>query len=502
MRCYQCGAELTEKNFCTNCGVDVVVYKKIMHISNRFYNEGLAKASVRDLSGAVVNLRQALKFNKNHVDARNLLGLVYFEMGETVAALSEWVISKNIRPQKNIADDFINDIQSNPAQQEMLDQATRKYNQALAYCNADSYDLAIIQLKKVVSTYPRFLKAQQLLALLYIESEEWEKARRVLGRCMRIDINNTTTLRYIKEVEMMLDGDDTTTVRKKKSSNPNAITYQSGNETIIQPRPTAEPLIGPSTVLNIIIGIAIGIAVCMFLIVPARVQSAKNNLNGELKQISENADKKTAEISDLEQRVSALTDENAKMAEQLNSYYGEGGALQTVDSLLTTVATYIRDQSNLTAVSDGLYGIDKSFVENEASESYRDLYNSIMNRVGSEVANQCYESGLTLKNQGDYTSAIDKLQKAWYFDNTKPEILYNLAATYQLSGDMGKANELYNELVGSFPQSEYASMAEHNIANATTIAVPQTTGTEVPDGDGGTISVENNVVGNNVVIDE
>lgn len=56
-------------------------------------------------------LRQCLKFNKDQVDARNLLGLVYFETGEVVAALSEWVISKNIRPKKNIADDYLDRIQ-------------------------------------------------------------------------------------------------------------------------------------------------------------------------------------------------------------------------------------------------------------------------------------------------------------------------------------------------------------------------------------------------------
>ena len=230
----------------------------------------------------------------------------------------------------------------------------------------------------------------------------------------------------------------------------------------------------------------------MFLIVPARVQSAKNSLNDELKQISENSDKKTAQISDLEQRVSALTDENEKMSEQLNSYYGEGGALQTVDSLLTTVALYIQDRENLSAVSDGLYGIDKNFVENEASEAYRELYNAIMTRVGPDIATQCFETGLSLKNQGDYTSAIDKLEKAWYFNNTNPEIVYNLAAAYQASGNMDKANELYNELVGSFPESEFASMAERNIANANT--VPQSNSGEVPDGDGGTIATEDNVI--------
>ena len=81
--------------------------------------------------------------------------------------------------------------------------------------------------------------------------------------------------------------------------------------------------------------------------------------------------------------------------------------------------------------------------------------------------------GLSLKNQGDYTSAIDKLEKAWYFDNTDPEILYNLATAYQSAGNMDKANELYNELVSSFPDSEFATMAERNIANANTVSVPR-----------------------------
>lgn len=108
MFCYNCGCHLSEHDFCTSCGADVSLYKKIMCMSNRFYNDGLEKAGVRDLTGAINSLRQSLKFNKNNIEARNLLGLVYFETGEVVAALSEWVISKNMRPEKNIADDYIN----------------------------------------------------------------------------------------------------------------------------------------------------------------------------------------------------------------------------------------------------------------------------------------------------------------------------------------------------------------------------------------------------------
>ncbi len=81
MICYNCGCRLSEHDFCTSCGADVALYKRIIFMSNRFYNEGLEKATVRDLSGAIVSLRQSLKLNKNNIDARNLLGLVYFGMG-------------------------------------------------------------------------------------------------------------------------------------------------------------------------------------------------------------------------------------------------------------------------------------------------------------------------------------------------------------------------------------------------------------------------------------
>ena len=204
MICYNCGCRLSEHDFCTGCGADVSLYKKVMFLSNRFYNDGLEKATVRDLSGAIVSLRQSIKFNKNNIDARNLLGLIYFETGEVVSALREWVISKNLRPKKNIADDYIDMIQNNQARLDGINQTIKKYNQALLYCYQDSQDLAIIQLKKVLSNNPKYVRAHQLLALLYINAEESEKAKRELVKCSQIDTGNTTTLLYLREVDHML----------------------------------------------------------------------------------------------------------------------------------------------------------------------------------------------------------------------------------------------------------------------------------------------------------
>ena len=167
MECYNCGAKLGKDNVCPNCGTNVRIYKKIMMASNAYYNDALEKAGVRNLSGAIWSLKESLRFNKMNIDARNLLGLIYFEMGEVVAALTEWVISKNYRPKENIASRYLDEIQNNQSRLETINQTIKKYNQALLYCKQDSRDLAIIQLKKVLSLNPKLVQGHQLLPLLY-----------------------------------------------------------------------------------------------------------------------------------------------------------------------------------------------------------------------------------------------------------------------------------------------------------------------------------------------
>ena len=158
MRCYRCGSVLSDSNLCNGCGADVKIYKRIIKLSNTYYNMGLEKARIRDLSGAADILRRSVRMDKKNIQARNLLGLVYYEMGEVVEALSQWVISKNIQPEKNIADDYIREVQSNPTKLESMNTTIKKYNTALSYAKEDSDDLAIIQLKKVVSLNPRLVR--------------------------------------------------------------------------------------------------------------------------------------------------------------------------------------------------------------------------------------------------------------------------------------------------------------------------------------------------------
>lgn len=462
MICYQCGCSLSEHDFCTNCGADVALYKKIIYISNRFYNEGLERANVRDLTGAITSLRQSLKFNKNNVEARNLLGLVYFETGEVVAALSEWVISKNLRPKKNIADDYIDMIQTNQNRLDTINQTIKKYNQALTYCNQDSLDLAVIQLKKVLSLNPKFIRAHQLLALLYINSEEWERARRELTKCREIDTNNTATQRYLKEVEEMLVPEEgVKQSSRKKQKTDDIVKYQSGNETIIQPVNIREGK-GVTSLLNLGIGVIIGIAIAIFLILPARIQASRADIDEDLRKVSEQSDAKTATIDELQQQVNELTKKNGDLQQDLEAYLGTDGKLRSVESLLKAADAYLTNPEEVTVVADYLEEIVQDDTEegDGNSESFEDLYNTLLALVGPSVAQAYYDDGYEAYRQENYADAILNLEKAFKYDAANGDALYNLANSYYRTGEEEKAKDAYLQVIELFPNTEKASKSE------------------------------------------
>lgn len=459
MFCYNCGCHLSEHDFCTACGADVSLYKKIMYVSNRFYNEGLEKAGVRDLTGAINSLRQSLKFNKNNIDARNLLGLVYFEMGEVVAALSEWVISKNLRSEKNIADDYIDRLQSNGSRLDAINQTIKKYNQAYTYCTQDSKDLAVIQLKKVLSLNPKFIRAHQLLALLYMDSEQWERAQRELKKCMNIDCSNTLTLRYMKEVEKMLMPDESArqTVKRRKDE---AVRYQSDNEIIIQPLNVKEQKGGGvSTLINIGIGLIIGLAAMYFLVVPAKVAEVNNEAQRTITGISEQLDAKTVTIQEMEAQIKNLQEDNDSLHQELDGYVGTDGTLSTIDSLLTAASTYLETQ-DIQQTAENLESIAQSVNLDETSEAFRNLYHTLLGTIGPQLSTTYYTEGYNAYRSEDFTTAIEQLSKAVYYDETNADAWYNLGEAYRRSGDTENAAASYDKVIELVPDTDRARRAQ------------------------------------------
>ena len=457
MKCWNCGNTLTEYDFCPSCGADVGTFKKIIRISNKYYNDGLEKAKVRDLTGAIESLKMSLKYNKRNIHARNLLGLVYYETGEIVAALGEWVISKNMRPNKNIVDAYINAIQNNPQKLETTNQTIKKFNLALTYCQQETYDLAVIQLKKVLSNNPKLIKARQLLALLHIREKEYDKALKELKKAEAIDRCNPTTIRYLKELERYHKVTEKTVIdREEKQKKKDPVQYKVGNDTVIQPTVYKENN-GLSVIINITIGLLLGAALVYFLVVPGKLQIASRESSELQKSHNEELATKDASIADLEDVIAGLETKVQDLETNLDGYEGEGGVVASYEKLLTVVTTYTEGDAITTY--EALSTISEDTLK-EVGGNFESTYQTIKKTVEPEAATAYFERAEKNYKNRKFAESIPDFEKCYELDATNDEALYYLGRAYQKTDNKDKAKKVFDELIEKFPNNKTARDAQ------------------------------------------
>lgn len=509
MYCFKCGCELNKTDHCPNCGADVGTYKKIIYTSNYLYNDGLQKAQVRDLSGAILSLKNSLWFNKDNLDARNLLGLIYYEIGETVAALSEWVISKNINDERlhrkqNLGAEYLAQVQASRQTMENLDSSIERYNHALECCYTDNLDVAVLQLKKVLSVNPRYLRARQLLALLYIENKQYKRADKELQRCLLLDVNNTTTLRYRREVLSKLQpegasqagaqnamhkanvrtvktattGADAQTARgrngkPKKPKVGSVIKYTADNETIIQPVNARNPGVDgfgiPSWIYGGVIGLLVGAAMVAFVIMPTRIQSIRTDAQKQIREISSQSDGKDSQITDLQSQVEQLNADLKDLQEEQEKNTASGGENKT-DVLMESAALYVEDSVKVADAAKALAKIDPETAMEGMSDAFTKLYNDLYPLLRAEILQTYADSGITAYEAStpDYAAAAEDLETANKFENqdqtgqTWAKRQYYLANSYYqlyLAAKDGSADD------NNTSAEEYVTKAKAVIAN-------------------------------------
>lgn len=424
MRCYRCNSVLSGNDFCNSCGADVAVYKKIVKLSNAYYNMGLVKAQIRDLTGACELLRRSVRFDKRNINARNLLGLVYFEMGEAVQAFSEWIISKNIQPEKNIADDYIKRLQSNPVRLDTINQTIKKYNYALNYAKQGSDDLAVIQLKKVLNTNPNLIKGHLLLALMYMKKGDYERARKPIMKTLKIDTNNPLAKKYLKEIN---NETDTKRIDIAKENRKEEIRdydkeqtekeLSNGYDVIIPKRRAAykESNSGLFTVINVVIGVIIGVAMTFFLLMPAKEKTLKDNHNKEVLKLNTQIDSLNNDKKELQGQMESLESEKTDLSGQLDSKGNENTQLLAdYDNLISAVNYY--NSNDYINCAEYL----KKITNNARSEIFTTLYNTIQPESYKQAAANCYNNGRNELSAATtleaYDKAIEDLSKCFEYD--------------------------------------------------------------------------------------
>lgn len=450
MICYRCGNMYTLEEFCPVCGENLHLFQKAHRMSNSYYNDGLKKAQIRNLSGAIESLRKSLKFNKFNTDARNLLGLVCYEMGDTVEALSEWVISKNYQPENNKAVAYLDELRKTPNLLDRHNQMIKKYNQAIVYCKSNSRDLAIIQLKKVLSVNPKMVRAHQLLGLLYYEEGRYEQARKTLRLAAKIDVNNTITQRYLLEINQALK--EQQSKKKKHDPEEDLISYQSGNETIIMPKRFKESSLG-ATLLYILIGLLVGVAATSWLIVPNVRNTSVSQARKQLVEANDTITSYRQTIATLQETVDSMKEELETATDASTQIKG---SVATYETLLNAYASYM--ENDIVKAGNYLSELDEAKLSGEVKRMMKILRDV----VDVQYLEELYQQGYAAYRNREYETACDLLQMIVDKDITYENggAVYYLAQSYRKNDNLAAAKPYYQYVVENYPNTDRAKTAK------------------------------------------
>lgn len=421
-------------------------------IANCYYNLGLEKAKRRDLTGAAEALKRALRFNKFHTDARNLLGLIYDEVGEAGAAMAQWVLSLNLQEQDNRAEEYLREVHESRSYLEVADQAAKKFNQSLIYAQNDNEDLAVLLLMRMLSDFPYYVKAQLLLALLYMQHEDFTKAGRCLYQVLKTDKFNPQAQRYMAIVK-----ENTGRAEIEKRKIKNAFSHrQMQDDDIIIP-PSYRENTGWQSILNILVGLAMGAAVIFFLVMPTSREALNVRHNKELQLYMEQLNQSNITMDDLNRRM-AEADQAKQTAQQdlENLLSDNGGVLKQYQTLVQILDAY--RQTDMRTAAFLYTQIDVSIFNDGTLQDTLAWLAQEMTANGWQVLQQMGDEAFA--RQDGTAQAIDYYQRSLQLKAANPQVIYQIGLAYKSLGDTDTANQYLGDVIMNYPDSEYAAAAQ------------------------------------------
>lgn len=426
------------------------LYRKIKNISDYNYNKALDLVNISDISGAIECLRKSIQFDKKNYQARNLLGLLYYHIGEYVNGMAQWVISMNQQPKDNIANHFMKELKREQDDLDKIDNNIRKYNSCIGYINDEAYDLAAIELGHVISNDETWIRPMILQGILFLREGQYVKARKPLRQVLKIDKGNIKA-KLLLNIMKRDNFTSSSLYDSEKSEQESSYSYSHGNETIIQPQDSSSVKIAKKW-LYIGATALITFIISWVLILPARIKSQTK------------ANRET--IKAYQEELQAIGDEKNKLEEQEKQKAkaeadAKKNAKKNFEMLSSLKEKIDSKEYKAQEVFEELSKIDKNTLTEEAREIYNYVASSINDTIlSADFANayQCYTSG-------DYSKAIGYYEKVVAIDENYQEgaALYQLAVSYQNTKQNDKAKSIYEKIVNNFSNSEIGILAKSEL---------------------------------------
>lgn len=457
VRCPYCNNRVEAINRCTVCGRKIEWIKSLYDKSHYYYNKGYFHAKGRELTKAIPYLEKAIYFNKYNIDAKNLLGLIYFEMGEVSLALKSWILSEAITKEDNLASIYIKDLQDHPKQLENYKDSITLYNRALRYMEKKNDDMAVIRLKKAIHLNPCFLEARNLLALCYLYQKQDHKALGQISYILQKDESNEKALHYLREIESKNFIED-----QKESA---IISTPHINDIEVTTHVKPQKVINRGAIFTRYILYFVFGALCMFgvqiaLIVPTKTAQLEqalydrttenSNLKVQLDTFTQDAELK---IGNLEQSNKKLLSENELLKQAHNKANQENKLWE---------AEHLKSISNFKACAEVLNNISVDHLKEDRKVVYEELKKSVYPKAGDAF----YNEGNQLYKQEKYTDAMIQFEKALIFaaqTKTGANALYNMGQIEEKNNNTNKALQYYNIIIKDYQGTGAYNKAKERI---------------------------------------
>lgn len=416
-------------------------------ISNRFYNLALDRAESRDLYGASILLKKALAFNNKNINARNLLGLIFYEEGAVTEAIVQWLISRDmLKNEGNPANEYLVKVQEDEDTEKFF-QSVKLYNAALDDVKYDRSDLAKLKLNKAIELNEHNVKAMMLLSLILLQMEDHIRAGAYLLKCQKIDKGN----QFVNEhMEYVLKNTKKNEVKEKRIQNIYSIKKLEADDAILPKRYIK--LSENQKVIFVLIGIIIGALSYSLLIMPHNNTSAALSNQNEVIRYAELVNDQNKIIRDITIENNQLKTDYEDASTKLKAYEDQNKVFTSQYETLNSIISDF-DNGYISRAARNYVELDKDAITDETLVT---LLNQARSRIEGIGAKRLCELGTESWNGGNKTAAISYYQLSLSINPDDPETMFLLARLYQNLERYKEANEMFDKIIALHPQSNYA----------------------------------------------
>lgn len=416
-------------------------------ISNKLYNIAIDRANERDLFGATTFLKKALRFNKKNINARNLLGLIYYEEGAVTEAIVEWLISRDLnKDDLNPANIYLSRMRDDDDTNRFFE-SIRFYNDAIDDIKYERNDLAMVKLYKAIEQNDHNVKAMLLLSLILLSIKDHIKAGAYLLMCQKIDKGN----KFVNDhMEYVLRNTKKKEVRERKLENVYSIKKLEADDAII-PRKYIK-LSENQKILFAAIGMLIGILSYALLIVPLGRVGANTASDREVIKYANKVNDQNKIIRDITIENNQLKTDYNDAKIKLEAYENQNKLFTSQYESLNSIITDF-DNGYISRAAKDYVELDKESITDEALIT---LLNQARSRIEGIGAKRLCELGTESWNGGNKTAAVSYYQLSLSINPDDPETMFLLARLYQNLDRNKEANTIFDKIIAQHPQSNYA----------------------------------------------